>query len=66
MHGKARERVWVEGLMVNLVDILVQHLSVEESVCPVKVKIGPHVHENDSREKYSHWHWAVVVHEEIW
>ena len=66
MHRKARKWVGIEGLMVNLVDSFVQHLSVEQSMCPVKVKISPHVHKDDSHEKYGHGNWTVIVDKDAW
>lgn len=66
MHRKARKWVGIVRLMVNLVDSFVQHLSVEESVGPVKVKISPDVHKDNSSEKYGNGHWAVIVDEEAW
>ena len=64
MHREAREGVGVEGLVVNLVHGLVEHLGVEQSVGPVEVEVCPHVHEGDPGEEDGHGHGAVVVDEE--
>ena len=64
MHREARERVGVEGLVVDLVHGLVQHLGVEQSVGPVEVEVSPHVHKGDPGEEDDHGHGAVVVDEE--
>ena len=61
VHGEARERVRVVGLMVDLVDTLVKPGGVEQAVCPVEVEICPDILDHSSYYVDSYRHLAALL-----